>query len=230
MKCVAVIPARGGSKGIPDKNIQSFAGSSLLEEAISVAQASSYIDRVLVSSDSKHILGIAEGLDCQLHERSVELSGDDASTNDLIKALISTDAIKKDELFCILQPTSPLRSVKDIDECIESMLRTGNSQAVSVSKYDHGSSVLRWVDENGDLKRLFPDDQSFRRQDSKLLYVINGAVYVSAVKTFIEKGYAFAESSYFHEMPPQRSIDIDSEYDLFLARQTYKYLTSKEDI
>lgn len=230
MKCVAVIPARVGSKGIPDKNIQSFASSNLLEEAISVAQALSYIDRVLVSFDSKHILGLAEGLDCQLRERSVELSRDDASTNDLIKAFISTDAIKKDEFFCIPQPTSPLRSVKDIDECIESMLRTGNSQAVGDSKYDHGSSVLRWIDENGDLKRLFPDDRSFRRQGSKLLYVINGAVYVLAVKTFIEKGYAFAESSYFHEMPPQRSIDIDSEYDLFLARQTYIYLTSKEDI
>lgn len=222
MNVTAVIPARGGSKGIPKKNLQEFGSSTLLEEAVHIAKSSSLIGRILVSSDSQQILDIAGNHGVECHVRGNALSNDEASTNSLLESLIEEGLLGEKEYFCILQPTSPLRSVVDIDLCIKGMQASPYEQAVTVCRYEHGSAVLRYVGENGELKRLFPEDRSQRRQDTRPLYVINGAVYVSSVRRFKENGYEFADALHFHEMPIERSIDIDTEYDLFVARETYK--------
>jgi N-acylneuraminate cytidylyltransferase len=216
---LAVIAARGGSKGLPGKNLAEAVGKPVIAWSIESAKQSQYIDRLILSSDDADIISVAESWGCEApFVRPKELAGDTAKIEDaLIHAL---DAVQEEyDYLVLLQATSPLRAAEDIDSCLEMCRKTGAPACVSVTLPDKSPYWMYRVAEDGRMQRLLDDGAEYsRRQDLPPVYAINGAVYVAEVPWFKEyRGFVGAETR-AHVMPPERSVDIDERRDLLLLR------------
>jgi CMP-N,N'-diacetyllegionaminic acid synthase len=216
---LALIPARGGSQGLPGKNLAVLAGKSLVSRAIHSALASKYVDRVILSSDDVAIIneGTRAGAEAPF-VRPAELSNDTATS-----ATVMLHAIRNvghlSGFAVLLQPTSPFRTGEDIDRCIEVCATTGASACLSVVELKANPYVMYWRNKNGILKPvlhggLYPT----RRQDLPPAYTPNGAVYVVRVETFLALPDFAPPETLGHVMPMERSLDIDSADDLAVAR------------
>lgn len=209
---IALILARGGSKGLPKKNIKLLNGKPLIAYTIEAALQSKYITRVIISTDCPEIAEVAVEYGAELpFMRPDSLASDETTSKDVI--LYTLDRLAQEEKldtsnFVLLQPTSPLRTSGDIDAAID-MYK--NKKADSVISYCQESHPVRWhkyIDAEGRVEALF-DDVGTRRQEERVTYFPNGAIYVQNVdylKTGM--GYAFA-----YIMPRDRSVDIDTQDD-----------------
>jgi CMP-N,N'-diacetyllegionaminic acid synthase len=224
---IAVIPARGGSKGIPRKNIVPFAGKPLICYTIEAALRSRYLKRVIVSTDDADIAKVAT--DCGAEApflRPPNLSQDYTPSVSVLKHAVNIIEESQGSLcnfVVLLQPTSPLRSEKYIDLAIEKMLETSADSVISVCEVRH-HPFWNFVAHEDRLHSLLPNcDKSSRRQELPQTYSPNGAVYV------VKRGVLFNENTVFGKdlrgiiMPAEESIDIDEYYDWFLAEMTSKY-------
>lgn len=211
-KILAVIPARGGSKGIPRKNIREIGGKPLLAWTIEEAKKSKYIQRVILSSEDDEIISIAKEYGCDVpFVRPKELSTDDAASVDSI--LHAINECKGYDYVVLLQPTSPLRTVEDIDGCIELVLKEKADFGVTVTEPEN-SPYWMYTLVNGNLKSLIQqDNMATRRQDLPKAYALNGAVYVANVKALCEQKTFLTETTKAYIMPHNRSFDIDTEID-----------------
>ena len=215
MKYVAVIPARGGSKGIKDKNLQLVGGVSLLARAIKSAQQINDISRVVVSTDSESIVKEAMSYDVEVHRRRNLTSSDSAKTIDVIKD-IYCDMQLADEICVLLQPTSPLRQVSDIQACIDEYKKNSFlGSVVSVTLCDHHPYKVLVQNSEGEMApiRKMSDLEAPRQKLPKALRV-NGAVYISSFKELIKNNSFFSHPTSFFEMGENESIDIDNYADL----------------
>ena len=214
---LAVIPARGGSKGLPRKNIREFAGKPLIAWTIEAAQASRLIDRLILSSDDGEIIRVAQDWGCEVpFVRADDLSADEATTVDVV-----LDALQRCpgyDWVVVLQPTSPLRTAEDIDNCLSECVGRGASVGVSVCESSVSPYWMFGRDSRGRLQTLLPMPKGVtRRQDLPKVYQLNGAVYV------VECGWLQANEKFItphthaYVMPECRSIDIDDETDFQLA-------------
>ena len=215
---VAIIVGRGGSKGLPGKNLADLSGRPLVAWSVAAADASRCIDIVAVSSDDPGILQAASaaGCDRSIH-RPAELATDTASVHDaVIHAL--------DELACtdgfvvLLQATSPLRTAADIDTCIESCVAAAAPSAVTVAVASKPPQWIFRIDAGQTLDRLMADEGPDRRQDAELVYALNGAVYVARIDWYRSRRTFICDQTVATVMPPERSVDVDTEMDLLLAR------------
>jgi len=209
---LAVIPARGGSKGLPGKNILPVQGRPLLAWTADAALAACALDRVVVSSDADAILAAARACGVETLRRPAELATDTATTLDVI--VHALDACPGHDIVVVLQPTSPLRTAADIDGALERFAATGAPSCVSVCEAEQSPY---WMYRLGAGQALLPvvdgTPQATRRQDLPTVYVLNGAVYV-ADTAWLRTTRAFvAAGTVAHVMPVERSLDIDTAQD-----------------
>jgi CMP-N,N'-diacetyllegionaminic acid synthase len=222
-RVLAIVPARGGSKGVPRKNIRVVAGEPLIGWTIRPALASRYIDRIIVSSEDDEICAIAAryGSDLPL-KRPAEFATDDASSLDVV--LHALDASPNYDIGVLLQPTSPLRRTDDIDDCISLMVKHYAASCMAVTEATENPYWMYRVSMDGRLSPLMRDDLRFsRRQDQPRLYLPNGALYAFQ-PDWLRRGRHFVDDNTIaYVMPAERSLDIDTEADMILFEQIVGY-------
>lgn len=220
-RILAVIPARGGSKGLPGKNIRELAGKPLIAWSIEAGRQSRYVDQLTVSTDSLEIARVARewGGDVPFMRPS-ELATDVAKGIDAILHTIRwhRDRGKTFDLVLVLQPTSPLRTAEDIDRAVEFFFEKNAKAIVSVCPTDHHPWWSNTLPPNGSMKDfLRPELQNTNRQSLPTFYRLNGAIYLADL-SFLEDMRTFiTEGTFAFPMPLERSVDIDSMLDFRLA-------------
>ena len=219
MNIISIIPARGGSKGIPRKNIKLLNGKPLISYSIDASNSCSLIDDTYVSTEDAEISEISKGNNAEVIERPDELASDDSSSIDVILHVLDylENRYELPDLFVLLQPTSPLRTSEDIEASINLFLESDCDSLVSVCELDH-RSLLNFSLEDGFLvqnnnEALF----NSRRQDIPTHYSLNGAIYITTPE-FIRKNKSFySDKTIPHVMSKEKSIDIDTSFDFKLA-------------
>ena len=216
---LAIIPARGGSKGLPGKNIKILAGKSLICHAIDEAKKSKYIDKVVVSTDDESIAhaAIECGAECPFL-RPEHLASDDALVNDtyiyMLEKLSTEYEIDIPE-FMVLQPTSPLRTVNDIDGAIELFREKNADSVISYTEEIHPVSWHKFLDENLHFIDIF-DQKMANRQELRKSYYPNGAIYIFKKEIIFQEKW-YTDKSFAYLMPRLRSVDIDTIDDFMYA-------------
>jgi len=225
-KVVAIIPARGGSKGVPRKNIRDLAGKPLIAYTIEAAKKSGYVDRLIVSTDDEEIATISKSYGVEVpFMRPAELATDEAPTLSVIQHAVKFLEIEgsKIDIVIILQPTSPLRGEMWIEEVVEKLLKTGADSVITVCKMKHHPLWSFTI--KGD--RLFPFSKegltTTKRQDLPEIYAANGAVYAIRRDVLFEQNSAFGRDTRAVVMPYEESVDVDDYFDLFTAEMVLKY-------
>jgi len=220
-----VIPARGGSKRLPRKNILPLAGKPLICWTIEVAIASRLNAQILVTSDDDDILSIASQYDEVLtHKRPPELGTDSASTVDVVLESLVAEQKKGREyqVLILLQPTSPLRRVCDIRSSYNLFINSGSQDSVvSVCGVNHPSAWVGTVDLNGSF--MGAQLESRRSQDYEKEFRLNGAVYVVNVNFLKEHHNLFTKNLVASIMHKDSSIDIDEAFDFFLCEKLLEF-------
>lgn len=184
---LAIIPARGGSKGVPRKNIRLVAGKPLIAWTIEEAKKSRYIDRLILSSDDREIIEVAEEWGCEApFVRPAEISQD--VTPGIEPVIHAIQSLAGFDYVVLLQPTSPLRTFMDIDGCLELCVQKGIPACVSVVEPEKSPYWMYKLDADGRMQPLLETGQNFeRRQDLPKVYVLNGAVYVAESAWLLSK-------------------------------------------
>lgn len=213
---LALIPARGGSKGIFKKNIKKVGGKPLILWTIEAAKHSKYISEIIVSSDDEDILSFAEGAGVIPLIRPSELALDDTPTEPVIKHMYESVASNQQYDFIILlQPTSPARNEKHIDEAIEILLERKASSLISVYEPQHSPLKSFILNNEGYMKGILDNKMPFmRRQDLPKSFMSNGAIYIIDVNEFIKKNSLLTERCIPFLMSEIDSIDIDTLEDI----------------
>lgn len=225
---VAIVPARGGSKGVPGKNIKDLLGKPMIAYTIEEALKSKYIMEVIISTDDERIADVAVryGARCPFM-RPAELAQDDSLAIDTYTCTV--DKLNSEfgysiADFAVLQPTSPLRLAEDIDNTIEVFKKNNADSAISFTRESHPISWHKYLDENGRIVPLF-EDKLLNRQDLRPTYYPNGAVFVFKYCT-IKSGRYYTDKSYAYIMPASRSVDVDTIDDFgyaeFLLRKRHE--------
>ncbi|WP_126428726.1 cytidylyltransferase domain-containing protein [Brevibacillus marinus] len=222
---LAVIPARGGSKGVPRKNIRQLAGKPLIAWTIEAAQQSAYLDRIVVSTEDEEIAEVARQYGAEIpFLRPRELAQDDTPGIDPV--LHAVECLPFYDFVVLLQPTSPLREASDIDRCIEMCVSRGERACVSVTAADKPPQWMYQLDRDFRLQPIVPQAQLLtRRQDAPHVFVLNGAVYVAQTEWLKRSRSFLTENTAAYVMPKERSLDIDSELDLRIAAELLKATT-----
>lgn len=217
-RVLAIIAARGGSKGLPGKNIKDVGGQPLIAWSIQAGHNSSYIDRVVLTTDDAAIVTVAQEFGCDVpFLRPAALADDTAKVEDALLHTMDNLGEEYDYLV-LLQPTSPLRTAADIDGAIKTCIDKAAPACVSVCSPDKSPYWMCLADEKGRLHRLLETDgPAYRRQDLAPVLALNGAVYVAEVSWFRTHQTFFTEETVGYEMPRERSVDIDTPLDLMLV-------------
>jgi N-acylneuraminate cytidylyltransferase len=223
MKVLAIIPARGGSKGIPKKNLIPFLGKPLLLWSIEAALNSDFITDVVVSSDNDAILDLAaKNKGVIAINRPKEFATDASRVEPVIKHVLEEMNEKKYDLLILLQPTSPLRASEDIDNAFRQFLDTKASSLISVCAMEHHPYKAFKVNEEGYLKGIINDDFPFSpRQALPKVFRANGAIYIINTEDFIKTGSLLTDKSMYFEMPKEKSVDIDTIEDVRNIEERY---------
>lgn len=216
MKVIAIIPARGGSKGIPRKNLVNFSGKPLMQWSIDAALKSKYITDVVVSSDDDEILSLAQlNKEVIVIKRPKELAQDNSKTAPVLTHVLESLKEVKFDYLILLQPTSPLRTAKDIDLAFEKLLNSEATSLISVCELEHHPFKSFKVDEKGYLQGVINNDYPFYpRQSLPKAYRANGAIYIIKVNNFIKDKRLLTNKATYFEMSIDASLDIDTIKDL----------------
>jgi CMP-N-acetylneuraminic acid synthetase len=215
---LAIIPARGGSKRLPRKNVLDLKGKPLIAYSIEAALNSKYIDKVVVSSDDSEILEVSKKIGSEVLKRPDFLATDVSSTFDTIQHAIEN--YSSYDYIILLQPTSPLRTTKHIDEAIE-LLQCKNADAIiSVTQMEHSPLWSNTLDKNGSMIGFISDEiKNKRSQDLETYYRLNGAIYICQKDRLLsEKCFFIKDNIFSYKMDNENSIDIDEEIDFKLAK------------
>jgi CMP-N,N'-diacetyllegionaminic acid synthase len=215
---LALIPARGGSKGVPRKNVRVIGGKPMIAWTIEAARGSRYIDRLVLSSDDQGIIDVAVKCGCEApFVRPAELASDEADSMAVIRHALGTLPVQFDYVV-LLQPTSPMRRAEDIDGAIERCVTRGAPACVSVCEADKSPFWMLRLDSEGIVHPFFPAEQiPHRRQDGPTVFVLNGAVYVARTQHLRQGGSFLAPGAVGYPMPKERSVDIDTELDVAIV-------------
>jgi len=220
LNILAVIPARGGSRGVPRKNVRLVCGKPLIAYTIEAALDSKLINRVVVSTEDEEIAEISKKYGAKVISRPQELAQDDTPSLPVFQHAISHLEEMEDyhpEIIVILQPTSPLRIAEDIDRAIERFLEVEPDSIASVCEVEHPTHWMYTLVKNK-LKPLIKDEEKvIRRQDAPKVYRLNGAVFVTRREIIMKEDRVLGRDTGAYIMPPERSVDIDTELDFKLA-------------
>jgi len=218
---VALIPARGGSKGIPRKNIKPLGGKPLIAHSIEIALASSLIDRVVVSTEDVEIAMVARQFGAEVpFTRPEELARDDSP-----ELLTWKHAIRElrrgtglEVLVCV-SATSPLRNVEDVDRCIQALLDSDSDLVITVKQSERNPYFNMVVlDNDGYASLATPSPHRiFRRQDAPQMYDVTTVAYAARPDYVMNCDWLFEGKIKSVEVPSERAIDIDTELDFTIA-------------
>ena len=226
MKILAIIPARGGSRGVPGKNIRLLNGKHLICHTIEEALKSKFLHRVIVSTDDAVIASISEKCGADVIQRPAELARDDSPRIDAIFHVI--DSMKDympPDIVILLQATSPLRNTEDIDAAIELYYncKCDSVSVISMCKVDHSPYWCFKFDDDHEFKPLFGDEYlRMRRQELPEIYRPNGSIYITSLSNLNKNKEFYCDYIIPYIMPVERSIDIDEEIDFMIAEQLIK--------
>jgi len=213
---LAVIPARGGSKGVPRKNVRMLDGKPLIAWTIEHAFHSRYIDRVIVTSDDEEVCQVAKQLGAEVpFVRPAELASDTASGVDVLCHAVQNAGADYDYVV-LLQPTSPLRECTDIDAAIELCVRRDVASVVSVSEATKSPYWMYQMTDGGALSPVV-ENAATNRQQLPCTYALNGAIYVLEIGNLLAKKKIIDGKTLGYVMPAERSYDIDSETDFLIC-------------
>ena len=221
-KVLALITARGGSKGLPRKNVLLVGGKPLLAWTVDAAISAECVDRVVLSSDDHEIMDAARSAGCDVPFcRPAHLASDVATSVDVV--LHALDQLPGYEYVVLLQPTSPLRTAADIDAAFKLMIESGVPSCVSVCDVDQSPYWMYKVAAGNKLQRLLPEiDGITRRQDLPPIYVLNGAIYIARIDWLRANRSFVGEETVAYLMPKGRSLDIDTAQDFEIFRSGFE--------
>ena len=212
---LGVVPARGGSKGVPRKNIRRLAGWPLLWYTIEAAQRAQSLDRIVVSTDDPEIAQVARDGGAEVIMRPAAFATDEAPTELALIHAVETLAQTgyRPEAVVTLEPTSPLRSPELIDRCVRELQRTGADAVLSVIET---RECLGRLDGGGRFEYLIKD-QPRRRQDRQPLYKESSTVYVTRTATLLERRSVLGERLHAVVAAPEEAVDINTEIDFLIV-------------
>ncbi len=223
LKYLALIPARGGSKGVKNKNIRLVDGKPLISYTINTAKKCVCFEDIVVSTDSEEIAGIAREYGASVpFTRPAELSDDKTKSIDVV--IHTLEILGKDyDAVCFLQPTSPLRKVEDIKGALVKYEKEGKPTLVSVAKLeDPHPHKIKLIKDNSLIPFIPGTKCEVPRQMLPVCYFLNGGIYIVDVNFAKEKQAFFDENTVPYIMPSERSVNIDTELDLLLAELLIK--------
>jgi len=224
---LVVIPARGGSKGLPGKNILNLCGKPLIDYSIDIARTVTTDDNICVTTDDWKIIDVVERYGLKVpFVRPAELATDNATTNDVLLHAISffEGRGRRYDRILLLQPTSPLRREEEVKEAL-ALYRDDIDMVVSVTG-SHAPSVLCNDNESGFVELIF-NRKGLGRQSVPAFYEYNGAIYVINVKSLKEKGMSGFDRKIKYVMPKESSVDVDDIYDFITVESIMKYNRKK---
>mgnify|MGYP001205401861 CR=1 FL=1 len=225
-KVLGLVIARGGSKGLPGKNLLTLGGLSLTARAVKAGLESQYIDDVIISTDDEAIAKEAEDAGCEVpFLRPAELASDSSKSIDVIRHALTT--LKKSgriyDVFVLLQPTTPLRSSKHIDDCLELYSEKCADSVVSVTEAEHHPLWMNTLPDDMSMKDFIrAEAENVNRQDMPTYYRINGGVYAVSCEYMFKTGKLYSDKSYAFVMDSKSSVDIDSKLDFKIAELLIK--------
>ena len=226
-KVVALVPARGGSVGVPGKNLADVGGKSLLARAVSSALDSSYVNECLVSSDSDEILSHALRVGAKTLVRPAELSNSSSRAEDVVEHFLAHESgatLRPSDVIVYLQPTSPFRTHEHVDAALEKLIEGKVNSVIGVKAVSEYPSKMVCLGQDGMLYPLSEANSgSDNRQDLTGFYYPNGAIYAFTVEAFHGAGGFPLEGSSPYLMGPMQSIDVDVVDDLEIARGVSQY-------
>ena len=223
MKILALIPARSGSKRLPQKNILPLCEKPLIVWTIEVALKSRYISDVLVSTDSEGVANIAKDNGAWVPFLRPDFLSTDTATSFQV-AEHAVNFCKKEgkyyDYLLLLQPTSPLRSVEDIDRAIEFLIDKSANSITSVCETEHSPLWTNTLPHDFSMNNFQREEyKNIRSQDLPIYYRLNGAIYLVSIKSLLqEKSFISSAESFAFVMPQERSVDIDTKIDFFVAK------------
>lgn len=223
-KIAAIIPARKGSKGIPNKNITLLNGIPLIEHTIKEAKKVAIIDKIIVSTDSKEIYDIAKKYHIEIKGlRPKKISNDTAVLYDVIRYEIYNNKLIElgYDVLVLLQPTSPLRRSYMIENSIISFIDENQESAVSVSEVNENPIFMRTINSKNTLVRVLDTDSTIRRQDLPIYYKVNGMIYINRVIDIANKFVSLNDNISPIIIPKDYAIDIDTLEDLKIAEVAF---------
>lgn len=229
-KILALIPARSGSKGLANKNIRLFSGKPLIAWTIGQAKGSRYIDRCIVTTDSKRIASLSVKYGAQVpFLRPKELAGDKSPVITTIYHTLGRLNAQGEfyDLILLLQPTSPLRSVKDIDKAIEKLFLKNAQAVISVCEAEHHPYWANTLPKDLSMKSFIkPEVKNKNRQELPIFYRLNGAIYLAYYDYLVKNKGFFGPRTFAYIMGKKRSFDIDCEIDFKTAELYFKNANS----
>lgn len=227
----ALIPARGGSKRLPRKNVKLLSGKPLIAWTIEAAQNSKYIDTVVVSTDDAEIKDISEEFGAIVpFLRPESLSNDTASSFDVIQHAIQFLKIEgENNLIVLLQPTSPLRTVEELDLALEFFMRKKAKGVVSISECEHSPLWANVLPKDDSMAHFIRTEVLGKRsQDLEKFYRLNGSIYIYQTQELIKNNqFFYHDNVYGFETRLSTSVDIDTELDFLIAETIMKHELDK---
>lgn len=217
---IAIIPARGGSKRLPNKNILPLENKPLINWTVEAALKSNLFDMVLVSTDSQNIADVAKAAGAAVpFLRPSELASDTSTTNDVIKHMVEWIEHKYSPVarITLLQPTSPLRNARNIIEAMALYEEKKAEAIISVCEIDHPIQYCNRLSKNQGMKGFISVNDNRRSQDLEPFYRLNGAIYIFDRRFVGSLTSIYSENSFAYIMNKFQSVDIDDEFDFMLA-------------
>lgn len=225
MKILFIIAARGGSKGVPRKNITIVGKLPLIAYKIIAAQKCKYDKRIIVSTDDEEIAGVARKYGAEVpFMRPAEYATDSASSIAVVDHAIEwvkRDDKSKYDYICLLEPSSPFLSYKDINDAFELFAEKNADTLLGMKKAEVSREFIHPLDDSGGLSLFYQaakGKESLRRQDQPTEYTLNGCIYAASWNYYLDAHMFHSEKSLAYIMPQEQSVEIDSQMDLVVAK------------
>lgn len=219
---IAFIPARGGSKSIPLKNIKEINGKPLIYWTVKAACESKYVDKVVIATDSQDIKYVVSSFGfnkAEVYDRDAENAQDTSSTESVMLEYIKKSDLKPEDFFCLIQATSPLLETEHIENMFEKLLKTKADSIFSAVR----EKQFHWIEtENGVQPINYDYRNRPRRQDFQGILAENGACYINSVKNIIDDKCRLSGKIETYELPPETAYEIDEESDWLIIENIMK--------